>query len=72
MLLLKLNTIQRLFVGLNLNNSIQIRTKVIYHLPKPTEVKRVRKQGFLKRVKTPIGRRYMMERILRGDKVIAQ
>ena len=53
-------------------NVTQIRTKVIYHLPKPTEVRRVRKQGYLTRVKTPIGRRYMMERILKGDKIVAQ
>lgn len=75
MLLLRA-TVQKLFSssicgGIGVNNS-QIRTKVRYHLPHPTEVKRVRKQGFLKKVKTVNGRRYLMERILRGDKVIAQ
>lgn len=56
----------------SLVNSVQIRTAVIYHLPKPTEVKRVRKQGYKTRVKTKIGRQYIMTRILRGDKSVSQ
>lgn len=74
------NTIQRLFpnqlsctsqitstLGVNSN---QIRTKVIDYNPKPTETKRFRKVGFLTRVKTPSGRKLMMEKILKGDKCI--
>lgn len=68
-------TVQKLFSSNNNNislNAIQVRTKVRYHLPNPTEVKRVRKQGFLKRTQTTNGRKLLMERILRGDKVIGQ
>lgn len=74
------NNIQKLFtactnfcqpLGSNLN-STQVRTKVRYHLPYPTETKRVRKQGFLKKTQTESGRRQLMSRILKGDKVIAQ
>ena len=53
-------------------NAIQIRTKVIYHLPRPSETKRYRKLSFKQRVKTPVGRRYIMERMLRGDKIVSQ
>lgn len=53
-------------------NATQIRTKVIYHLPRPTEVKRVRKQGFKKRLSTPGGKLVLMNRILAGEKVISQ
>lgn len=53
-------------------NSTQIRTKVRYYLPYPTEVKRVRKQGFRTKVQTKAGRRILMTRLLRGEKVIAQ
>lgn len=79
MLIIRCN-IQKLFsaytnfcqpLGSNLN-STQIRTKVRYHLPYPTETKRVRKQGFHKKTQTPTGRRQLMLRILKGDKVIAQ
>lgn len=72
-------TIQKLFTN-TINqqqakiqlNSTQIRTKVIYYLPNPTETKRVRKQGFAKKVKTVNGRKELMFKILRGDKVISQ
>lgn len=37
----------------------------------PTEVKRVRKQGYTNKVKTVNGRRILMQRILDGKKVIA-
>lgn len=65
---------EKLFSANNIKtlNTIQVRTKVRYHLPNPTEVKRVRKQGFLKRTQTTNGRKLLMERILRGDKVISQ
>lgn len=80
MLLIR-NTVQRLFSATNcggcqpLNvqiNSIQVRTKTRNYIPHPTETKRVRKQGLLKKLQTPQGRRELMLRILRGDKVIAQ
>lgn len=73
------NTIQRLFSlqnayqGLNVNvNLNQFRSKSRYYLPNPTEVKRVRKQGFKRKLQTAAGRKILMDRILKGDKVIAQ
>ncbi|KAG9508816.1 Cytosolic Fe-S cluster assembly factor NUBP2 [Fragariocoptes setiger] len=42
----------------------QIRTKVRYYLPYPTEVKRVRKQGYRVKIQTVNGRRELMQRIL--------
>lgn len=66
-------TVQKLFSALNSPqiNTTQVRTKVRYHLPKPTEVKRFRKQGLLKKLETPQGRRLLQQRILKGDFVIA-
>lgn len=78
-MLLVRQTVQRLFSasgafpalggGLNAN---QTRTKVRIHLPFATEVKRVRKQGFKKLTQTASGRNQLRERILKGNKVIAQ
>lgn len=51
--------------------SIQTRSIVIYRTPRPTETKRHRKSSFLKRVQSYRGRKTLMLRILRGDKVIS-
>lgn len=55
----------------NLANFNQVRNKPRYYLPFPTEVKRHRKQGFLTLVKTPEGRRKLMNAIHKKKKVIA-
>lgn len=55
----------------NLTNFNQVRNKPRYYFPFPTEVKRVRKQGFLTLVKSPEGRRKLMQEILKKKKVIA-
>lgn len=42
------------------------RTKVRCHFPRPSEVKRIKRHGWLTRMSTRNGRRIIMNRILKG------
>lgn len=52
-------------------NVTSLRTKVRYYNPRPTETKRVRKQGYKHWVETHHGRKTLMLRILNKEQVIS-
>lgn len=50
---------------------ISSRTNIRNHFPRAREGKRVKINGYLKRMSTPAGRRTLMRRILKGRHVLS-
>ncbi|XP_012280612.1 39S ribosomal protein L34, mitochondrial [Orussus abietinus] len=48
-----------------------VRTIVRRHFPRPSETKRIKVHGWLKRMSTPNGRKILMRRILKGRHVLS-
>ncbi|XP_018571210.1 39S ribosomal protein L34, mitochondrial [Anoplophora glabripennis] len=46
--------------------TIPTRNVIRVHFPRPSERKRIKRHGWLKRMSTPSGRRIIMNRILKG------
>lgn len=49
----------------------QVRGNVRWYFEKCSEVKRIRKYGYKKRISTPSGRQVIMRRILKGRHVLS-
>ncbi|XP_020279462.1 39S ribosomal protein L34, mitochondrial [Pseudomyrmex gracilis] len=48
-----------------------VRNIVRYHFPHPNERKRIKRHGWLARLKTPGGRKILQRRILKGKHVLS-
>ena len=49
---------------------IAVRNITRVHFPRPSEVKRIRRHGWKKRMSTPEGRKIIMKRILKGTYIL--